>query len=42
MMSLFGILNVALDILWFIVIAHVIMSWLITQQQRGRLYVTLG
>jgi len=32
MMSLFGILNVALDILWFIVIAHVIMSWLINFQ----------
>ncbi len=32
MMSLFAILNVALDILWFIVIAHVIMSWLINFQ----------
>ncbi len=32
MTSLFQILSFALDILWFIVIAHIIMSWLVSFQ----------
>ena len=32
MQSLFQILMLVLDVLWFIVIAHVIMSWLINFQ----------
>ena len=32
MTSLFQILMLLLNIVWFIVIAHVIMSWLITFQ----------
>lgn len=32
MTSLFQILTFALDILWFIIIAHIIMSWLINFQ----------
>lgn len=29
MLSIFQILNLLLDIVWFVVIAHIIMSWLI-------------
>ncbi len=32
MTSLFQILSAALDLLWFIIIAHIIMSWLINFQ----------
>ena len=32
MTSLFQILTFALDIIWFIIIAHIIMSWLINFQ----------
>ena len=32
MLSLFQILNYLLDIVWFVVIAHIIMSWLINFQ----------
>jgi len=32
MNSLFDILNLAINILWFFVIAHVIMSWLVNFQ----------
>ncbi len=32
MTSLYMILNLLLDILWFLIIAHVIMSWLISFQ----------
>ncbi|PCJ75167.1 MAG: YggT family protein [Rhodobacteraceae bacterium] len=32
MLSLFQILNMLLDIVWFFVIAHIIMSWLINFQ----------
>lgn len=32
MLSLFQILNLLLDIVWFFVIAHIIMSWLINFQ----------
>ncbi len=32
MLSLFQILNTLLDIVWFFVIAHIIMSWLISFQ----------
>jgi len=32
MTSLFDILNLAINILWFFVIAHVIMSWLVNFQ----------
>ncbi len=32
MTSLFQILSAALDILWFIIIAHIVMSWLVNFQ----------
>ncbi|MGE4611863.1 MAG: YggT family protein [Paracoccaceae bacterium] len=32
MLSIFQILNLLLDIVWFFVIAHIIMSWLISFQ----------
>lgn len=32
MLSIFQILNLLLDILWFFVIVHIIMSWLISFQ----------
>ena len=32
MTSLFQILTFALDIIWFIIIAHIIMSWLVSFQ----------
>ncbi len=32
MNSLFAILNAALNIMWYIIIAHIIMSWLINFQ----------
>ena len=32
MLSVFQILNMLLDIVWFFVIAHIIMSWLISFQ----------
>ena len=32
MTSLFQILSAALDLFWFIIIAHIIMSWLVTFQ----------
>lgn len=32
MLSLFQILNMLLDIVWFFIIAHIIMSWLINFQ----------
>ncbi len=32
MTSLFQILSAALDLLWFIIIAHIIMSWLVSFQ----------
>lgn len=32
MASLFEILNLLLDVLWFIMIAHIVMSWLINFQ----------
>ena len=32
MLSLFQILNLLLDIVWFFIIAHIIMSWLINFQ----------
>jgi YggT family protein len=32
MTSLYQILNLILDVLWFIMIAHIIMSWLISFQ----------
>ena len=32
MLSLFQILNMLLDIVWFVVIVHIIMSWLINFQ----------
>ena len=32
MTSLFQILNLILDVLWFVMIAHIIMSWLINFQ----------
>ena len=32
MLSLFQILNMLLDLVWFFIIAHIIMSWLINFQ----------
>jgi len=32
MTSIFQILSAALDILWFIIIAHIVMSWLVNFQ----------
>ncbi len=32
MQSIYEILNVILDVVWFVMLAHIIMSWLITFQ----------